>query len=242
MIINADDWGRTREDTDAAFVCHQRGRITSATAMVFMEDSKRAAALARASNIDMGLHLNLTEPFSAPVRDNALLRSHSRIRYFLTGRKYAFLIYNQALRKDFEYVFESQHNEFVRLYGSEPSHIDGHHHLHLCSNILFGNVIPQGQKVRRNFFFWPGEKSFANRAFRALTDSVLAQRYRSTDYFFALSQCGDWNRMTRVAVLAKSSAVELMTHPANEQECQRLLSSSFLEQINHLQLGTYSAL
>jgi predicted glycoside hydrolase/deacetylase ChbG (UPF0249 family) len=47
LIINADDWGRSPAETDAALDCFSNGRITSVTAMVFMADSKRAADLAK---------------------------------------------------------------------------------------------------------------------------------------------------------------------------------------------------
>jgi YdjC-like protein len=51
LIINADDWGRSRAETDNALTCHDEGRITSASAMVYMEDSERAAELAKSDHI-----------------------------------------------------------------------------------------------------------------------------------------------------------------------------------------------
>ena len=63
IIVNADDWGRSRSDTDAALACYKEERITSVSAMVFMEDSARAAELAKEMGIDVGLHINLTQPF-----------------------------------------------------------------------------------------------------------------------------------------------------------------------------------
>ena len=61
IIINADDWGRSERETDAALSTYKRGRITSASAMVFMRDSGRAADLAKDAGIDVGLHFNLSE-------------------------------------------------------------------------------------------------------------------------------------------------------------------------------------
>jgi len=60
LIINADDWGRSRTETDAALQCYEKGRITSASAMVFMEDSERAADIAKENQVDVGLHLNFS--------------------------------------------------------------------------------------------------------------------------------------------------------------------------------------
>ena len=65
LIINADDWGFDRGTTDRIFQPALRKTVSSVSAMVFMEDSERAAAMARESEIDAGLHLNLTTPFSA---------------------------------------------------------------------------------------------------------------------------------------------------------------------------------
>jgi predicted glycoside hydrolase/deacetylase ChbG (UPF0249 family) len=47
LIINADDWGRSVAETDAALRCYREGRITSVNAMVFMQDSERAARLTK---------------------------------------------------------------------------------------------------------------------------------------------------------------------------------------------------
>src|ERR1700758_5164513 len=43
LIINADDWGRDHETTQRILECTLRGTVSSASAMVFMEDSERAA-------------------------------------------------------------------------------------------------------------------------------------------------------------------------------------------------------
>ena len=55
LIINADDWGRSVAETDAAFQCYTKGRVTSVSAMVFMADSERAAELAKENELDGGL-------------------------------------------------------------------------------------------------------------------------------------------------------------------------------------------
>lgn len=242
IIINADDWGRTRPETDAALDCFRQGRITSATAMVYMQDSERAAEVARAAGIDVGLHLNLTQAFTVPGPDAALARAHARVVHHLTRRKYTFLFFHPGLRADFRQVYAAQLSEFIRLYGRSPSHVDGHHHKHLCANVLLGDVIPAGEKVRRTFHFWPGEKSAVNRAYRGLTNRLLTRRYRSTDYFFALSQCLQSDRMDKVLDLAKTRVVEVMTHPADERERSCLLSDAHGKRLEQLDLGTYAAL
>ena len=83
LIINADDWGRSVAETDAALTCYREGRITSVSAMVFMVDSERAAELANAHGLDVGLHLNFSEPFTDDKCPRGLRHCHNRIVRFL---------------------------------------------------------------------------------------------------------------------------------------------------------------
>jgi chitin disaccharide deacetylase len=240
LIINADDWGRAAAETDSALRCYKRGRITSVSAMVFMEDSERAAELAKENELDVGLHLNFTDRFTANQYPETLGNHHAEIIRFLRGNKYSQLLYNPFLRKEFAYSYEAQFGEFTRLYSKPPSHADGHHHMHLCANILLSNIIPAGMKMRRNFSFSPGEKGPLNRTYRAIIDRWLAHKYQITDYFFDLTQCIKEKEIDRVAALAKSSSVELMTHPVMNTEEEYLISDEFQVILQPLEIGGYA--
>jgi predicted glycoside hydrolase/deacetylase ChbG (UPF0249 family) len=242
LIINADDWGRSAAETDAALRCYNRARITSVSAMVFMEDSERAAELAEENELDVGLHLNFTEEFTANRCPETLRSCHSKVVRFLTGNRYAQLLYNPLLRKEFVYSYEAQAGEFARLYRKPPSHIDGHHHMHLCANLLLSGVIPPGMKMRRNFSFWPGEKSLLNRTYRSLVDRWLARRYQLPDYFFDLTQSIQQKKLDRVVGLARSSNVELMTHPVVRREEEYLMSDEFPQVLQPLEVGSFALL
>ena len=242
LVINADDWGASRVATDSAVACYQESRITSASAMVFMEDSERAADLAKSYQVDVGLHVNLTTRFTSENAPSRLSEKQNRVARFLNQSKYALLIYNPGLRREFQYVYRAQCDEFIRLYGTSPSHFDGHRHMHLCSNMLVNPVIPPGQRVRRSFTFWPGEKSIVNRAYRRLVDRRLACRYQLTDFFFSLLQCLKSERLARVTELARIANVELMTHPAIRDEYDFLVGREWEETLKNLQAVSYSAL
>ena len=90
-------------------------------------------------------------------------------------------------------------------------------------------------KIRRNFSFWPGEKTLLNRAYRTLVDRWLARKYQLTDYFFDLTQCIEENKLGQVTSLAKSSSVELMTHPIVPREADYLMSDEFSELLQRLE-------
>ena len=242
LIINADDWGRSRIETDVALQCYKKGRITSVSAMVFMEDSERAAEVAKQNQIDAGLHLNFSERFTGNHYTAPLEDYHQRIVRFLTRSKYSQLVYNPFLQTAFACSYEAQIEEFGRLYGKSPSHIDGHHHMHLCANLLWSELVPAGMKMRRNFSFWPGEKSALNRAYRRLVDVWLARKYRLPDYFFDLTQSIREKKLNRVVALAKSSNVELMTHPIVPLEINFLMSDEMGVLLKSIEAGNFTGL
>jgi predicted glycoside hydrolase/deacetylase ChbG (UPF0249 family) len=227
LIINADDLGRCAIATDRIMACVAANRIDAASAMVFMEDSRRAATLAKACGLNVGLHINFSESFTGLNIPASLRRNHERIRRFVRANKYALVIYNPFLRKAFREVFAAQVEEFARLYGREPSRFDGHQHMHLCSNMILDRVLPTGAQVRRSFSFNAGEKNFLNRYYRRLIDRHLAARHRIGDFFFALSQHLPVARLRRVVELAKRYDIELMTHPQLNAEFEALLSDEF---------------
>ena len=240
LVINADDWGRSVMETNAALRCYATGRITSVSAMVFMVDSERAADLAKANELDVGLHLNFTQRFTDERTPATVENYHNKIARFLTRNRYSQVLFNPALRREFAYSCKAQVEEFTRLFGRGPSHIDGHHHMHLCANVLMSNLIPAGVRVRRNFSFWPGEKSWFNRTYRELVDRWLARKYQLTDYFFDLTQSIREKKMDRVMTLAGSSQVELMTHPILEFELDYLMSHEFEAMLRRLDIGDYA--
>ena len=227
LIFNADDLGRLKAATDTTLACHAAKRITSTSAMVFMADSERAAELALASGIDVGLHINLSERLTAGSVPAQLREYHDRICRLLKRSKYALLFYNPFLVKEFRFVFDAQLAEFIRLYGRPPGHFDGHQHMHLATNMVIQNIIPAGQRVRRNFSFRPGQKSRLNRAYRGVVDRRLARRYRLTDYFFALSSNLEHTKLRAIVALSRTASVELMTHAWNQSEFNWLMSDEY---------------
>jgi len=220
--MNADDWGRDLQTTDRAFQCFQRGAVSSVSAMVFMQDSGRAAAIARESCIDVGLHLNFTTPFTAPETSSTLVEHQRRLSAYLRASRLAQVFYHPGLARSFQYVAAAQSDEFCRLYGGQPGRFDGHHHMHLCTNVLVGRLLPPGIIVRRSFSFNPGQRSWGNRLYRHTVDRILARRHRLTDFFFSLTPL-EPHRLRRIIVMARQGTVEIEAHPANPEEYQFLI-------------------
>jgi len=218
LIVNADDWGRDYENTERTLECIVRGTVSSVSGMVFMQDSERAAAIARKRGIDVGLHLNFTTPFSGLGTSTKLIGHQQRLAQYLRRHRFAQILYQPGLARSFEYVVKTQLDEFFRVYGAEPTRLDGHHHMHLCSNVLLGGLLPAGTQVRRNFSFHPGEKSFGNRLYRQIVDRILTRRHHLTDFFFSLPPLSPPSRLRRIFSLANEFVVEVETHPVRPEE------------------------
>src|SRR5262249_2220583 len=139
-----------------------------------MEDSERAAAVARGAQIDTGLHFNFTTPFSAPNCPRQLLARQAALAKYLRRGPLARAVFHPGLVRSFEYVTKAQLDEYGRLYGAYPERIDGHHHMHLCANVLVGKLLPAGTIARRSFSIRPGERSFLKRKYHQLLDFALA--------------------------------------------------------------------
>lgn len=223
VIVNADDWGADVATTNRILDCIQQGVVSSASAMVFTSDAARAADLAREHNIDTGLHLNLTTPFSASGVPSPLLGHQQKLARALRSHRFAPAFYHPLLASSFDYVIKQQLEEYARLYGAPPARIDGHHHMHLSTNVLLRKLLPARTIVRRNFTFRAHEKVAINRLYRGLQDRVLDRRHWTTDYFFNLVPL-DKGRLKTILELARHASVELEVHPGRIEEYEFLMN------------------
>lgn len=242
LIVNADDWGRDSTTTRAIFDCARCGAVSGVSAMVFMEDSERAALLAREHGIDAGLHVNFTTPFSTPRCPARLAERQAVLGRYLRRHRLAQVIYRRGLAHDFEYVVKTQIDEFRRLYGADPVRFDGHHHMHLCANVLRQRLLPAGSRVRRNFTFEGGQKGLVNRLYRRFVDRGLARRYRLTDFFFSLPPLEPASRLSRIFELARRHVVEVETHPVNAEEYRFLVEGELFHRTRDLAIAAPASL
>ena len=210
--------------------------------MVFMEDSERAAELAVNENLETGLHLNFVLPYDSPVVSEKLKASHrATVRFFRVG-PWTQVVYNPFINKAIVSVFRAQLDEYRRLFGKEPAYFNGHKHLHLSLNVIFGKVLPPGSVVRRSFTFQKGEKSSLNRSFRRMVDKWLQKRFVTTDSFFSLSPVEDFPRLMKIFSLARDTHVELMVHPWRLNESAFIAGKEFEELIAKVHLGGFASL
>jgi len=245
LIVNADDWGMDGDTTAAIAECLQAGAVTSVSAMVHMRDSEAAAALPVADGLSAGLHINLTEPFTAAEVEDAVRRRQARIAQYLSGPAWRRWGASPALFREVERAIADQLGEFRRLYGREPSHFDGHEHIHQSLGVLTARTLPSGAKMRPSFTYLPAEKSAANRAVRAAINRGLRARFRAPRYFFSIRDMhpslGGAGMEEKLA-LSGGSSVEVMCHPGWDDERAVLLDASWGALLAPRRLGSYEQL
>lgn len=245
LIVNADDWGLDARSTDTALACFRAGAITSATGMVWMADSERAATIARQEHLPIGLHLNLIEPFTggtAPVEVATRQRKVAE-RYAAAGARG--LLYNPRWGADVAQCIADQLAAFEDLYGRLPAHVDGHRHAHLSLNSLTSRPLREVERCRPAFTFLPGESPPLKRLARFAINVLIRTHYRTTRYLFnlrTLHPALGGRLMDEKLRLAHDHPIEVMVHPARPDEFEILTGPSWATRISEQRLGSYAEL
>lgn len=239
LIITADDYGKTVQATDRILDCFRSHSITSASAMVFMEDSERAAALSRETDLEVGLHLNLTEAFTGSAVDDNARQQHVRVERYLNGHRFAHAVYNPFLSDAFRLLIKSQWVEFVRLYGRPPDFVNGHHHMHLSANVLGQQLLPARSRMRGPFTFKAGEKSRVNRWYRGRLARRLRESYITPDCLYSIEPLTDFARLRHITQESMLRNIELEVHPEDAAQHQLLLSPDFHQLLEGIDLQDF---
>jgi len=242
LIVNADDLGYDAPTTDAILESFRRGAITSATAMMHMADSERAARLARESGIPAGLHLNLIEPFTGAAVPPRVREDQERLCGHFASKHRLRWLYDPRIRGLLRRTIEDQLNEFERLYGGPPTHFDGHRHMHLSLNVVLGRTPLSPLPARRSFSYEPGDKSLANRAWREGVSFAIRSRFGGTRWFFSIRDLAPelgGKGLDRALERSRESAVEVMVHPGWDDERGLLEDPAWAERISRFRLGSY---
>jgi len=126
LVVNADDFGRTSGVTRGIIRAHERGIVTSTSLMVRWPAAEEAAWYARTwPRLGVGLHVDLSE---WTVVDGTWVQTYAVVDI-----------------DDLDAVaaeVERQLEQFKRLVGRKPTHIDSHQHVHLNHSIgdVFGDI------------------------------------------------------------------------------------------------------
>ena len=251
LIVNADDWGYNQMTTDAILATFDAERISSTSAMIYMSDSERAAAIAKERGLPVGLHLNFTEPFSDPATPASLRERQAHIIKYLgeatdspdpAAARLRRWVYDPRLHSAVDALIDEQLERFQELYGKPPTHFDGHNHIDLCPNVFLSQAIPPGSKMRNTRDCFPIDRSAAGLA-RAGRQVFRARRFAGTRYLLHLAFLDlEPGHVDPLLDLAKQMPIEVMAHPAFPNDGAKLMSDTWGEVLAENRVGSFADL
>ena len=218
LIVNADDFGFTRDVNDGILEAHRNGILTATTLMANGAAFEHAVQLAREHPaLDIGCHLVLVGGRSILVPSRPLPSSVPELLWRLVRR--GLDIYGE-LRAQVEKIFAA---------GLAPTHLDTHKHTHLAPPVL--NAVARISKefgipwVRRPFDY-PMTGTPAPLGVRAASSamtlvSARSQRIleasgcRMTDHFAGFQLTGRLRTTELLEVIRQlpDGLTEFMCHP-----------------------------
>jgi predicted glycoside hydrolase/deacetylase ChbG (UPF0249 family) len=129
LIVNADDYGRTAGVVEGILRAHQRGIVTSTTAMMNMPGIEDALRRAQSyPELGLGVHLVFSawRPLLPPEQIPSLVDADGT---FLSQK--ALWARPEAIQRDeLRAELTAQVERFQALTGRVPDHLDCHHHVH----------------------------------------------------------------------------------------------------------------
>jgi len=214
LVVNADDFGFTRDVNRGIVEAHRNGILTATTLMASGAAFDDAAGLARENPaLDIGVHLVLVGEPPFPITLAQLTRA------ILLGRIHVY----EELRAQVRRILDA---------GLEPTHLDTHKHTHLLPPVLDAVArLSEEYKipwVRRPFDFplTPTTRPGVGWAKRATSQAlgVVRKRFarvlarhgcRSTDHFAGFQITGRYNAadLAQLIRALPDGSTEFMCHP-----------------------------
>ncbi len=137
LIVNADDFGLSKEVNSAVEIAHREGVLTSASLMIAEKGTTEAISVARNNpDLGVGLHLSLVQGKPVlPIAEIASIVTTSGCFFsnpVTAGMRFFFLRKcRDALRNE----IEAQIEKFLDT-GLVPTHLDGHLNIHLHPSVF----------------------------------------------------------------------------------------------------------
>jgi hopanoid biosynthesis associated protein HpnK len=151
LIINADDFGASREVNEAVILAHRRGILTSTSLMVSGRAYEHAVTLAKENpRLAVGLHVTCADGYPV-MRPSEIPHLAGKNGTFPSdparaGLRYFFC---RNTRKELFNEIAAQFEKFSRS-GLNFSHVDGHCHLHMHPVVLDAVVeLCESYRIKR---------------------------------------------------------------------------------------------
>ena len=137
LIVNADDFGRSRSINEAVIRAHREGILTTASLMVNEPSCAEAVTLAKQNpNLGVGLHLTLLMGHSALPLEQipGLVNAHGEFSNNPVGVGFRYFL-QRNLREQLRAEIHAQFKNF-RATSLPLDHVNGHLHMHLHPTVF----------------------------------------------------------------------------------------------------------
>ncbi|KAM8918682.1 carbohydrate deacetylase [Lycaon pictus] len=239
LVVTADDFGYCPRRDEGIVEAFLAGAVTSVSLLVNGAAAESAAELAGRYRIPTGLHANLSEgrPVGPACHGASTLLSPEGFFLGKMGFREAVAAGDVALPQVREEL-EAQLIRFRELLDGDPTHVDGHQHVHVLPGVcqVFAEALqangvrftrlPVERGVGGCAWLEAPERAFAcavERDARAAVGPFSRYGLRWTDAFVGLSTCGrhmSAHRVSGALVRAlegiptgRTLTAELMAHP-----------------------------
>ncbi|GAL13594.1 cellobiose phosphotransferase system YdjC-like protein [Vibrio astriarenae] len=217
LIINADDFGLTKQVNRAIVQAMQNGVVTSTTLMTNQPATEHAIKLIKEHQLDnIGLHVTLTSgrPIS-PIKNVADLIDENG--QFLTYSELSKL--SESIPPEQVYTEAMSQYRFAVSRGVNLTHIDSHHFAAFLPNLsegflAFANEV--GLPCRRCDFF---ENNIAK------LKVPTTDRFSARFYAERANKEGFKQTILELSEVVPNGTAEIMAHPAYEDDTLKSLSS-----------------
>lgn len=220
LIVNADDFGFTRDVNAGIVHAHRHGILTATTLMPNGDAFDDAVALARDNpSLDVGIHLVFVQGRSVFDAARELPPTLGQlIKALARGRLPVYKEASAQIRR-------------LRRAGIHPTHLDTHKHTHLLPPVL--DAVAQAARdfgipwVRRPFDSGIAPGAALLKSATAVGMRVLRPRFtsalrelRATDHFTGFQLTGTLNEARLIETLKAlpDGLTELMCHPGYLRE------------------------
>ena len=128
LVVNADDGGFAEGKDDAILRCAHAGLVKSVSVIANGATTAAFVARARDADLDLGLHVNLTEgrPLAGPRESLTDARGTLPGKAEAWRRAAAGELDAREVRREVTAQWER-----LAALGAAPTHVDGHNHVHL---------------------------------------------------------------------------------------------------------------
>lgn len=239
LIVNADDYGLTKEVSRGIRFAHLHGVITSTTAMMNMEGVLEDLNLAESETPELGIgvHLVLTagSPVLPKVRVSSLVDQGGQFPKIRT-------IYEALKQMKSEEVYREWNAQIEKFLSSglSPDHLDSHHHVSYLDTMLFDTLLKLAQKYNLPIRKIPDQSTSGLIG----TIPIYLKDYQTnatiiSPEYFASGFYGESARHKVIATILNGlgqGTTEIMTHPGFVDDILKAKSSYNVGRKNELDI------